>query len=780
MAASSSSWTPPSPPPSLPLSLNNTLAHSPTPVEFHSLKPNHIKWYTCGPTVYDSSHLGHARNYVTTDILRRIMQDYFGYDITFVLNITDVDDKIILRARREHLYQQYLNENPSLGEKVLEMVGKSLEYYIKIADEKIAKLEATEKKSAGEAATTAKKEKELAQSKKKELEESVQKELSNAKTLTVSGGSSVSLLEAAKDSLSVYLDSLKGHEFQDHEAIRKHALKFEKEYLDDMKELGVRPADVLTRVSEYIKEVIEYVETIIKNGYGYVAESGSVYFDTHKFNNDSGHNYCKLDPAKFANSEANLKLLAEGEGALATGVASEKKNPQDFALWKSSKPGEPVWDSPWGNGRPGWHIECSAMASHVLGDKIDIHSGGIDLKFPHHDNEVAQAEAYYNHDQWVNYWMHTGHLDINGLKMSKSLKNFITIRQALNGTNNCPKFTPRQLRIMFLLASWDTKMDFQFDMLEEVKQHEKTLSEFFLAVNNVMREENEQTKSQDWREEELVLYKQTEEIITKVDASLRKNLSFNQAFKHLFVLINSTNRYLQNKTRRGLLVRKIGAFVHKILSVFGLLSEGQFSFSSSEEQGGAKKEDVLPPYLDALSNFRNKVRTAAKNQEHHGVFLQECDKLRDKAMPPLGVRLMDDGAFPYSLVDPEQLMKEIEEKEAAERKQKETKLKKRIDALKREIKSYENCPHPKDVYAVDKRYSKLNEEGKPTHKESGEELNKNEKKKIDKDWNAKMKNFEKYRKKEEKEGEGFLEAMKQNLKAVEEELAEEFGVGIKG
>lgn len=185
------------------------------------------------------------------------------------------------------------------------------------------------------------------------------------------------------------------------------------------------PPSVLTRVSEYIPENIEYVEKIVNNGYAYES-NGSVYFNTVKFDQSSEHYYCKLKPEAFGDSKA----LEEGEGALADS-GSEKLNITDFALWKRSKSGEPAWDSPWGKGRPGWHIECTAMCGSVFGPQIDIHSGGVDLKFPHHDNEIAQSEAAYGHDNWTNFFLHSGHLHIQGCKMSKSLKNFITIKDAL-------------------------------------------------------------------------------------------------------------------------------------------------------------------------------------------------------------------------------------------------------------------------------------------------------------------------------------------------------------
>ena len=163
--------------------------------------------------------------------------------------------------------------------------------------------------------------------------------------------------------------------------------------MSDMAKLRVIPPDTLTRVTEYVPEIVSYVEKIVSNGYGYAADDGSVYFDTRAFDgkakdgNDWSHAYAKLMPWNKGNKE----LLDEGEGALTSG--STKRAAADFALWKASKPGEPAWPSPWGQGRPGWHIECSVMATEILGDNMDIHSGGVDLAFPHHDNELAQAEV---------------------------------------------------------------------------------------------------------------------------------------------------------------------------------------------------------------------------------------------------------------------------------------------------------------------------------------------------------------------------------------------------
>ena len=230
------------------------------------------------------------------------------------------------------------------------------------------------------------------------------------------------LLETLRDIVSYVLDAKLGSTVSDHAiflALTKH---WECEFFRDMEALGVRPPDVVTRVSEFVPNIVAFTKQIVHKGYAYETE-GSVYFDTQAFHANPGHFYAKLEPW----SASNAQLINEGEGDISQ-CLGRKKAPADFALWKKSKPGEPTWDSPWSQGRPGWHIECSVMASDILGSQLDIHSGGVDLAFPHHDNELAQAEACFDHPQWVNYFLHSGHLHIEGQKMSKSLKNFITIK----------------------------------------------------------------------------------------------------------------------------------------------------------------------------------------------------------------------------------------------------------------------------------------------------------------------------------------------------------------
>lgn len=265
------------------------------------------------------------------------------------------------------------------------------------------------------------------------------------------------------DILLPYLDSLYGSSIDanDHSIFTKLTQKFEDRFMEDVRSLNCLDPDEVTRVTEYGPQIVEFVKKVQDNGFAYTTSDGSIYFDIKAFE-AANNTYARLEPWN-RNDKA---LQADGEGSL-TRKTSEKKSDSDFALWKASKPGEPSWPSPWGNGRPGWHIECSAMASDKLGSQMDIHSGGVDLAFPHHDNELAQSEAYWqdkdhHNQQWVNYFLHMGHLSIQGSKMSKSLKNFTTIRDALGRGD----WTPRGLRIVFLLGGWKEGIEITEDLVK--------------------------------------------------------------------------------------------------------------------------------------------------------------------------------------------------------------------------------------------------------------------------------------------------------------------------
>lgn len=236
--------------------------------------------------------------------------------------------------------------------------------------------------------------------------------------------------------------------------------KYIAEYFKDAQGLGIRKADYHPRVTELIPEIIEVVKRIEEKGYAYEVD-GNVYFDTMKFDE-----YGKL-------SKQNLEEL---EAGARVDVGEEKRNPMDFAIWKSQKPGEPAWESPWGMGRPGWHIECSAMAMKYLGETIDIHSGGQDLIFPHHENEIAQSEAATG-KPFARYWMHNGFININNEKMSKSLNNFFTVRDISES------YDLEVVRLFMISSHYRSPINFSKDLLDSTKS---SLERLYIAKNNLL------------------------------------------------------------------------------------------------------------------------------------------------------------------------------------------------------------------------------------------------------------------------------------------------------
>lgn len=279
------------------------------------------------------------------------------------------------------------------------------------------------------------------------------------------------LFPGADEVLLPYLDSLYKEtiDTSDQTIFTDLTKSMEDLFLEDMDNLNVLRPDVITRVTEYVPQIAAFVEQIVDKGFAYESE-GSIYFDIAAFEK-GGNTYARLRP----DSRNDKSLQEEGEGALSKNLGG-KKGAGDFALWKKSKKGEPSWPSKWGAGRPGWHIECSVMASDILGSRMDIHSGGIDLAFPHHDNELAQSEAYFcqhgkGEHTWVNYFMHMGHLSISGSKMSKSLKNFQTIADAL-----ATSYTARSMRIVFLMGKWNDGVEISPDMRAQADNWESTIS----------------------------------------------------------------------------------------------------------------------------------------------------------------------------------------------------------------------------------------------------------------------------------------------------------------
>ncbi|KAB1252320.1 Cysteine--tRNA ligase; mitochondrial [Camelus dromedarius] len=292
-----------------------------------------VSWYSCGPTVYDHAHLGHACSYVRFDIIRRILSRVFGCNIIMVMGVTDVDDKIIKRANE-------MNVSPA--------------------------------------------------------------SLANL---------------------------------------------YEEDFKQDMAALKVLPPTVYLRVTDNIPQIIAFIEGIIARGHAYSTAKGNVYFDLQSRGDKYG------------------RLVGVAPGPVGEPVASDKWHPSDFALWKAAKPQEPAWASPWGNGRLGWHIECSTICSLVFGSHLDIHSGGIDLAFPHHENEIAQCEAFHQCQQWGNYFLHAGHLHVKGKeKMSKSLKNYITIKDFLRAAS------PYVFRLFCLRSGYRSAVDYGDGPLLEARR----------------------------------------------------------------------------------------------------------------------------------------------------------------------------------------------------------------------------------------------------------------------------------------------------------------------
>uniref|UniRef100_A0A671X7Q2 Cysteine--tRNA ligase, cytoplasmic n=1 Tax=Sparus aurata TaxID=8175 RepID=A0A671X7Q2_SPAAU len=720
-------WSPPAGTEVPQLRLYNSLTRSKE--LFVPQKGNKVTWYCCGPTVYDASHMGHARSYISFDILRRILRDYFKYDVLYCMNITDIDDKIIKRARQNFLLEQYKEKKPQAAQ-ILQDV-----------------LSAREPFQAHLAATTDPDKKQMLE----RLDAAVTAALqplqaamdSKAAAEVVQPLAQV-LLENSKDLLSDWLDKQFGSEVTENSIFSTLPKYWEGEYHKDMDDLNVLPPDVLTRVSEYVPEIVDFVKKIVANGYGYES-NGSVYFNTSKFDGNPQHSYAKLVPEAVGDQKA----LQEGEGDLSISAdrLSEKKSPNDFALWKASKPGEPSWDSPWGKGRPGWHIECSAMAGSVLGESMDIHGGGFDLRFPHHDNELAQAEAFFENDYWVRYFLHTGHLTIAGCKMSKSLKNFITIKDAL------AKNTARQLRLAFLMHSWKDTLDYSSNTMESAVQYEKFMNEFFLNVKDILRAPTDLTgRFEKWEVEEMELNNSFYDRKFAIHEALCDNVDTRTVMEEMRVLVGQSNTYIASRKNaklrpNRLLVESIAVYLTNMLKIFGAIEE---SASIGFPVGGQSQnlESTVMPYLSVLSEFREGVRKIAREQKVMEL-LQMCDVVRDETLPELGVRLEDHEGQPtvLKLVDKETLLKEREEKTKVRRRRRKRLLSKlqKLDTSEGMAKLEKMKVSPCEMFRKETdKYSQFDETGFPTHDAEGKELSKGLAKKLRKLYEAQEKLHNEY------------------------------------
>lgn len=528
---------------------------------------------------------------------------------------------------------------------------------------------------------------------------------------------------------------------------RDLAAKYEEEFNEDLAMLGVQLPDIITRVSEYVPEIVSYIQVLIDRGIAYES-NGSVYFSTSNFE-AAGHRYGKLMPDQINNSD----LLAEGEGALSAGVR-DKRSDQDFALWKKTKDHsedgivEPSWPSPWGNGRPGWHIECSVMSTSAFerigARQLDVHCGGVDLKFPHHENEIAQSEAYLGCKQWINYWLHTGHLHIKGFKMSKSLKNFITIREALQTHSS------RQIRFCFLLHKYNEPMDYGDSTMTQAISIERIFSEYFHNVKAVLRRLGLK-QSQYVGEREGVLMTALEVAKGAVRSALLDDFDTPRAITHLMELMKECNKYMEEASVSSVLVSSVARFVTSTLRLFGVAGDGKgdIGFSGQEAGGegsGVSREEVLAPVLDVMTKFREAVRLAAIAGDSRGV-LEAADQLRDLILPDLGVRMEDKGSGQnvvtvWKLDDPEVLRRERalkEEQKAAKELLKAENARK----LKEKEEKAKIPPHELFLNQLD-LYSTFDETGLPVLDKDGQPLSKATLKKLQKEQAKQKEAYEKF------------------------------------
>ncbi|GAA5945967.1 hypothetical protein JCM3775_007564 [Rhodotorula graminis] len=757
-------------------------------VDFVPKKPGVVTWYNCGPTVYDASHMGHARNYMAQDIMRRILRDFFGYEVNFVMNITDVDDKIIVRARQSHLLTKYLSDlstSSAPSSRVLQEVTSAwTAYFLKAFSASLATPPADdsfEAASAGWAEVQARArdaawvEQEKGKNEKFPMYfAAVGSGFEAVEAARKRGEGSLedakALVEANKDAMGLWLDKQFGASVTDPAIFRDLAAFWEDSFFHSMAALRVERPTTLTRVSEYIPEIVSFVEGIVERGFAYEG-GGSVWFDTAKFEGAEGHKgaeegdeewrhtYAKLQPW----SKGNRELLEDGEGSLTS--TTGKRSASDFALWKSSKPGEPAWPSPWGPGRPGWHIECSVMATAVLGEGMDVHSGGVDLAFPHHDNELAQSEAFHNCRQWVNYFLHTGHLHIEGLKMSKSLKNFITIDDALE------KYSARQLRFAFLLQNWNARLDFKESSMQEVRSAESLLNNFFALVKALAAEAKEQSVASDGQHH----YEQAEkDLLAKLEsaqlafrAALCDSFDTPTALQTLLDLVSQTNIYLA-RGRSSTNIRAVLAvseYVTRMLRMFGLGEGSPVEGPAGErvvgwgtapvpgqEDAGVDRDAVLMPYLRALSSFRDQVRQLAMSNAASSDILALCDRLRDEEMVELGVALddQDDGRAMVKLVPAAQLRAARDAKAALAAEKAERKAAAAAAAEQKRLERLEKGRvDPQHMFRTDE-YSAWDEAGMPTKDRDGNEVPKSRTKKLAKEYAAQKKLHDEFLKEQAK------------------------------
>ncbi|KAM9604646.1 putative cysteine--tRNA ligase, mitochondrial isoform 1-T2 [Trichechus inunguis] len=468
-------------------------------------------WYSCGPTVYDHAHLGHACSYVRFDIIRRILTKVFGCNVVMVMGVTDVDDKIIKRANE-------MNISPT--------------------------------------------------------------------------------------SLASF---------------------YEEDFKQDMAALKVLPPTVYLRVTENIPQIISFIEGIIANGHAYSTQKGNVYFDLKSRGDKYG------------------KLVGVAPDPVGEPVDSDKRHPSDFALWKAAKPQEIFWTSPWGDGRPGWHIECSAMSSLMFGGQLDLHSGGIDLAFPHHENEIAQCEAFHRCKQWGNYFLHSGHLHIKGKeeKMSKSLKNYITIKDFLK------KFSPDVFRLFCMRSNYRSAIDYSDSSMQDTQRLLLGVTSFVEDARAYMRG---QLACASVREDQL--WERLANTKVAVKAAFADDFDTPRAVDAIMSLIHHGNRQLKAVTKETAGPRSPAVFGATVSYIEQFLETVGISLANQQFVSGESSSATLHGVVEELVHFRQKVRQyalatkeASRDVRHQQLLerqplLEACDALR-RGLAIHGINIKD-------------------------------------------------------------------------------------------------------------------------------------------
>ncbi len=471
------------------LVLYNTLSRQKEP--FEPIEPGKVKFYCCGVTVYDYCHLGHARSYIVWDTVRRYLT-WRGYDVTYVQNFTDIDDKILNRANKE---------------------GSSMEQVSQ-----------------------------------------------------------------------TYIDA----------------------YFEDMARLNIEEADEYTYATRTIDGIQRLIGELEKKGFAYPA-GGDVYYTVRKFKG-----YGKLSGRKLDDMQAGASgRVGEGD--------NKKQDPFDFALWKGAKPGEPAWDSPWGPGRPGWHIECSAMIREQMGEAIDIHTGGLDLTFPHHENEIAQSEAATG-QSLARYWMHNGMVNVDGEKMSKSLGNFTTIRQLLDAPDG-PH--PMAMRLFVLQAQYRKPVDFTGDAIASAKNSWQTIESGLLFGHQY-------GEKLGWDLPEVTEIDRNSEAVQQFQNSMDDDFNTPGAVAVLFDLAKELRRQGNLIVHEGKPDADPNVLQQQWQTLVGL---AQVLGIESEPDAGSTATDGLS---DADIEAKITQRRDAKKAKNYA----EADKIRDD-LSSLGITLID-------------------------------------------------------------------------------------------------------------------------------------------